>query len=828
MLIPALRLLRRELAGGDLRLLLIALIIGVASLASVGFYVDRLEQALEDRKAEWQGGDLLITRSRPIPEAWLEIAAASGARADRSLSFRSVVTVGEAMNLSEVKAVGTNYPLFGALQLKPAYPDPRIEERGAPPDDEVWVEAMLLHKLSAKVGDTLRLGHAELRIGGVIHHEPDRGADFFNLAPRVLVNRGVMERSGLIQTGSRVSYRLALGGDEEAITSFRQRIEPLLGDGDRLITEPGERSQTGAALERAERFMRLASLIGFVLAGVAVGMSAHRYALRHMRISATYRCLGASSRWVLGLFVSQLVILGLVGALIGCGLGYLAQFVLERVLSGVLEASLPPFGGWTPVWQSLIAGLAVTLGFGFAPLFALRQVRPASVLRSDLPPPQLSRSLLYAPPLLLVGAMMWIQAGDANLAMAVIGGILATALFLLGGALILIHWVRRIDPSGSPSLRLAILGVTRRPAISALQVVAVGTGLMVLLLLSVVSRELLEGWERDVPADAPNHFAINIRGDQVQGIRKFFIERKLEPPVLYPMIRGRLIEIEGRKVSADDYSQPRAKRLVRREFNLSWAAEARTDNPIVAGEWWDESGQEPLWSVEEGIAETLGIGLGDRLVYDIAGQQVSGRVANLRRVRWDSFQANFFVVAVPGMLPESQATYITAFHMPPENEKTMVELVRAFPNLTDINVSAVLERVRGIIEQVTRSVEFISLFILAAGFLVLFAAVRTSLDERLREVAVLRVVGASRREIRDAVLLEFLLLGLTAGLLAALGAWLAGQWLASSVFQVELPLLSPLWLAGPVAGMIGMAIAGLSATRSVVNLSPLRLLREVS
>lgn len=827
MLVPALRLLRRELAGGDLRLLLVALIIGVASLASVGFYVDRLEAALESRKAEWQGGDLLITRSSPIPEAWLQIASDTNVRTDVALSFRSVVTVGEGMSLSEVKAVASSYPLFGALQLRPDYPDPKVVDRGAPPVDEAWVESMLLHKLAASIGDTLRLGEAELRISGVIHHEPDRGADLFNLAPRVLVNRDVIPQSGLIQTGSRVQYRLALGGEAAAVQAFRQRIEPLLDDGDRLISDPGERSQTGAALERGERFMRLASLIGFVLAGVAVGMSAHRYALRHMQVSAVYRCLGASSRWVLGLFLAQLLTLGLVGSLIGCGLGYLAQFMLERVLSGVLEAALPTFGGWTPVWQSLVAGMAITLGFGFAPLFALRQVRPASVLRSDLPPPRLSRWLLYVPPLLLIGAMMWLQAGNANLALSVIGGILVTVLFLLGGALALIQLVRRIDPSGSPSLRLAVLGVTRRPAISGLQVVAVGTGLMVLLLLSVVSRELLEGWEKDVPADAPNHFAINIRGDQVAGIREFFTQREIEPPVLYPMIRGRLVEIDGRGVSAGDYQEPRAKRLVRREFNLSWADRTRPDNPIVAGEWWGEGDDENQWSVEEGIAETLGIELGDRLVFDIAGERVEGRVSNLRRVRWDSFQANFFVVARPDMLPESQATYITAFHLPSGNDKAMVDLVRAFPNLTDIDVTAVLERVRGIIEQVTRSVEFISLFTLAAGFLVLFAAVRTSLDERLREVAVLRVVGASRSEIRNAVLLEFLLLGFTAGLLAALGAWLAGQWLAASVFRVDLPLFSALWLAGPLAGMIGMAIAGLTATRGVVNLSPLRVLREV-
>ncbi len=814
----ALRLLRREALSGELRLLLAALIIGVASLASVSFYTDRLAAALDQRKAEWLGGDLVVSANQPLPDRWREQAEQSGVEQSSQMTFRSVVVSGEQMALSEVKAVDAAYPLRGTLSLVGEGDQPRVVA-GAPPPGEVWVEAMLLHKLGIEQGATLQLGRVELVVSGVIHNEPDRGTNFINMAPRIIVNEQIILASELIQPGSRVNYQLSLAGASSAIAALQRTLEPQLRNGDRLTTEPDRDSATGTALERGQRFLQLVSMVGFVLAAVAVGMSAHRYALRHLESSAIYRCLGASARWVLGLYTTQLLLLGLLGSVVGVLLGYLAQLVLEQLLLNVFAVTLPA-ATFTPLLLSLLAGLLITIGFGLPPLYRLREVRPVRILRADLPAPQLSAWLLYLPPLLTIVLLLLLQGGELLLTALVIAGVALTMLFLVAGALLLIHLARRIEPRGVV-MRFALTGMTRRSTIAVLQIAAVGTGLMVLLLLSVVSRELLQSWDEGIPDDAPNLFMINVQQAQVAGISDFLAARGQRQPRFYPMVRGRLIAINDQPVSAENYRADRARRLVQREFNLSWTESLQASSPIVSGEPWRPASGEAIWSVEQGIAEELGIRLNDRLTYEIAGQPVEGRVANLRLVDWDTFQVNFFVIAAPGMLDPHQATYISAFHLDSAQQPLLVELVRNHPNLTTIDVAALLQQIRDIILQVTRSVEFVSLFTLAAGFLVLFAAVQTSMDERLRESRILRVLGASRREILRALTTEFALLGLIAGTLAALGAWLVGYLLADQLFRLDYQLASWLWLIGPLAGVVGMTAAGIWATRRVVAVSPM-------
>ena len=828
MLSFALRSLGRELRAGELRVLLWALVIGVAAFASVGLFTDRIRQAMDRQASELLAADLALESPHPIKTEWWGEARRLGLASSEVREFRSMVLGNERLQLVEVKAAGAGYPLRGELRIARAPFEAGEVRSGPPPPGEVWAEARLLQLLGVTLGDSLQLGESQLRLSGILAFEPDRGANLFNIAPRLLMNLADLEATQLIGVGSRVQYRLLAAGEQAAVQSLQSLLRPRLQPGERLLGGKEERPEIATALDRAERFLGLASLVSLLVAAVAIAMSAHRHARRHWDMSAVLRCLGASRRYVAGVFLLQVLALGLVGSLLGGLLGYLAQLGLGELLGELFAKELPPASP-TPLLRALLAGLITLAGFALPPLWGLKDTPPLRVLRRDLRPNPLGRLAAYGPAAAALLALMAWQAQDGRLTLLVFGGALLTLALLLLAAWLLVRALRGLK--GGPSAwRLGLANIPRRAEMSVIQLVAFGLGLMVLLLLSIVRGDLLAVWRDSLPPEAPNHFLINVQPDQLPPLRDFFHEQGRPEPVFFPMVRGRLRFINEREVSADRFEAPRAKRLVQREFNLSWGSELAPDNEIVAGAWWDhrpDADGAGEWSVEEGLAKELGIGLRDTLVFEVAGQRVEGRVTSLRKVQWDSFRPNFFVIAPPGRLDPSQASYITAFHLPPHSPQLPVRLVERFPNVTDIDVDALMQRVRAIIERVVLSVEFVSLFTLLAGLIVLYAAIQASLDERLRESAVLRTLGAVKRQIRGALAAEFLTLGLLAGLLATLAATLAGAVLARQIFELAYAGSPWLWLAGLLAGVFGLGGAGLWGTRSVLREPPLNSLRRL-
>lgn len=817
----AARLLRRDWKAGELRLLAVSLILAVTAITAVAWLADRVAGGTEGRAAELLGADRAVVGSEPLPEQLLEAARERELAFSRTLEFPSVVLFGEQTQLSSIKAVEPGYPLRGSLLVGDDPDDSRRETRDVPPSGEVWVEPRLLLQLDAAPGDTIELGASRFTIGKVLFLEPDRGGGFQNLSPRLMMNHADVADTGLVQGASRVRHGLLVAGPDEAVAAWGAAIEPLLGDGLRL-QRPGQgQAGVGRAIEAAQRFLGLSALLTVVVGGVGMLLTIRRYAARHLDRVAIMRCLGATERQI-GLILSwKMFLLGLITAAVGTAFGFGLHLAMLALVADLLPEL--PAAGWRPAATGLIAAQIILLGFALPTVLRLRRVPPLRVLRRDLGEQVLRGAGAYPVALGAVFLLMWWQAGDLRLALWVFAAVLGTLLVLGLAAFGLVQALRMLR-RGRSGVILRLSGLTRRPLTASIQIMALGLGLMALLLLTVVRGDLLATWQDSLPADAANHFLINIQPDEAARVEERLREADIEATV-YPMVRGRLVQINDQTVRPDDYPDPQTRRLMSREFNLSQLETLPEDNRVAAGRFWDEAAAEPAFSVEVDIAERLGVSVGDTLTFEAGGSRYSATVSNLREVRWDSFNVNFFVASSPGVLDDAPATYITSFHLPAEQRRLMTELVRAYPSVTVIDIDAILETVRGIMDQGTRVVELMALLTLFAGIVVLLAALQVTREERRFEGALLRSVGASRELIRRLALGEFLLLGGTAGLLAGLGAAVAGQLMASRLFELEYAFNPWLPLLGAAAGALVVTAAGLLATRGLYRSSPMQLLK---
>ncbi len=822
----ALRSLRRDWRAGELRVLALALMIAVASVTSVGFFTSRVEQVMEQQAGELLAADLVVLSPNLISARLDQEAELRDLETARTLSFASMLMTEEGLQLAEIKAVSDAYPLRGVLRTAPApFAADEPAKRGPRPGT-VWLDPRLASMLGTPVGGTVTVGERAFRISRVLSYEPDRGGDLFSLGPRLMMHVADVPSTGLVQTGSRVRHRLLVAGDPKTIADYRRWLTAELAPGESLQGLGDARPELRMALDRARRFLSLAALVSVVLAGVAVAVATRRYAERHLDSAAIMRCLGAVQGYVNRVFTAQMLLLSLAASLAGCLLGYLAQEGLVVMLAALLPSALPP-PSLTPAFTGLTIGMVTLLGFGLPPLIRLRNVSPSRVLRRDLAPLPASSWLVYGSAIGSLALLIYWQAADHLLASYALAGSAAAALMLTLGAALLVYSLGPLRSRVGTAWRFGFASVARHRRSSVTQVVAFGLGIMVLLLLTLVRSDLLETWQQRLPPEAPNYFLINVQADQVNALNDFLARENIEGSGLYPMVRGRLMAIDGRPVSAADYDSPRAQRLMEREFNLSWAAELQEDNQVVAGTWWPST--EPVrqeMSVEIGLAETLGIKLNHELQFMVAGRTVQARVTSLRTVAWDSFRPNFFVIAAPGVLDSYPATFITSFHLPRERHAMLANLVQNFPSVTVLDVDALMQKVRGIMDQAIVAVQYVFVFTLLAGLMVLLAAVQSTLDERRRESAIVRTLGGSRRQLLKGLLAEFVTLGAVAGAVAAFAASGIGLLMADQVFQLDYRPSVWVWLTGVAGGMLGVGLAGTLGTLSVLYHPPVDTLRE--
>ena len=857
------RTLWRDLRSGELRLLMVAVTLAVAALTAVGFFSDRLQAGLQRDARQLLGGDAVVVSDNPPAAPWVEQADRLKLRHVLTLTFptmgRADDAQGGATRLVALKAVGDGYPLRGQLRLardaadREGQPTSGIPERGT-----VWVDAALLEALALKSGDALLLGDARFRIAELIALEPDRGTGFMTFAPRVMLNAADLSATGLVQPASRITYRLAVAGDEPAVRQYLTWAEAEVKKpevhGVRLESLGSGRPEMTRTLDRAEKFLSLVALLAALLSAVAVALAARGFAARHLDDCAMLRVLGLPQRAIAGAYTVEFVLVGLAASAAGVLIGYAVHHVFVALLAGLVDAALPPPSVW-PVLFGIGIGLTLLVAFGLPPVLQLAQVPPLRVLRRDVGALKPASLAVLGLGVAGFAALLLAVSSDLTLGLIAVGGFAgAAAVFAL------LSWVavkglrRAVNEQTAPRwLVLATRQMSARPAYAVVQISSLAVGLLALVLLVLLRTDLISSWRAATPADAPNRFVINVMPDQGEAFRATLKDAGVTKMDWYPMFRGRLVAINGKPVNPTDFSDDRAQRLVDREFNLSHAAERPPHNEISAGRW--QPNEAGAVSVEQGLAETLGLKLGDRMTFDIAGTPAEGKITSLRKVDWASMHANFFVMFPLAEMPDMPITYIAAYRapeiwpprasasresLPPEGARATLgrpgggaagfdnALVRQFPNITNVDMSATLVQVQRVLDQVIRAVEFLFGFTLMAGLIVLFAAVSATREERAREFAIMRAVGASSRLLGDVQRAELVGVGLLAGFLASAVAVGVGWAMARYAFEFNWTASPWVPLAGSAVGAVLALVAGWWGLRDVLRRPVVETLRRAA
>lgn len=816
----------RDFRSGDLRLLGLAVVVAVAAISSVGFLSDRVARALERDATRLLGADLVVETPVSADQAWLAKAKEGGLQAIRTWRFPSMVGgLNGNLQLAAVKAVEDGYPLRGELRTTRDVLKTDEPTTDSPAIGTAWVDAQLLALTGLSVGDTLSVGRSNLVIDRIITYEPDRGMRFVNVAPRVLIRAEDLSASGLLGPGSRVSHAMLVSGEPAAVKKYQNWLTPQLNKAQQVLSIDSGRPEINRALERANEFLTLVVMIAVLIASVAIALGARRFSQRQQPAIAVMRCCGATQRAVTRLLVTEFVLVALFGSLIGLLIGWFAQLALVNVMQGFIREDLPSIG-LMPALQGLYAGFWLLFAFSLPPLQALRRVPAAQILRRDVPPFPLHSIAGYLVAFLGFALLMWWIAGNVRYGFGLAAGFVGAAILFSALGFVALQIVDRMRPlfGHRPAWRFALAGLVRRRAASIAQISALAVGMMAILLLTIVRTDLLQGWQQTLPPDAPNRFLINIQPDQVQPVQQSLASAGVQGLSFYPMVRGRLIELNGQVLRAEDLSSPRAQRLLQRDFNLSYANALPDNQLIVAGAPLEQDAM--AVSMEQDVAQLLGMKVGDEVVFEVAGQPVAVKLTSLRKVDWDSMQPNFFAVLSTRALVDQPQTFITALYLPTDKASVTQDLVRQFPNLTVFDVGAMIAQLQSVLDRVSVAIQGLFLFSIFAGAMVLAAALGSSRQERTREAALLRAIGATNAQLAKAQRIELLGVGALAGLMAATGATLAAWALSVWVFEFSMQWSLVPWLLGLAVCMPGAWLAGSVVLRGVLKSPPLLILRN--
>lgn len=821
----AMRGFGRELRTGEVLVLLAAVALAVAALTAVGFLTDRIGRGVARQANEVLAADLRLRSPDPVPGEWRDAALEYALQTAETQTFPSVVFAGDLSALATIKGVSDNYPLRGSVRVSDRLFGEQHVADGIPSRGEVWADGALMARLGLRVGDYVTVGESDLRVDAVLTYRPDQSIGFASLAPSLLVNLLDLPGTALINEGSRVGYALLVAGDESAIDEFYAAVEDELPQSVRVRNQEDSSQRATNAADRAQRFLSLTAVISLLLSAVAIAMSARRFAHRRMDTVALMKSLGARQRFVISVSCVQIVMLGVLGILIGSAVGYAVENGLTVILADLFASELPG-ASLRPVGLASGSALILLVGFALPSLIQLRNTPSLRVLRHDEMPPPPSRMFVAGTSLVAVALLLYLTIGDALMLVIVLGGMLVISAALYGVGRLLVSAMGRSRGGVGIAWRYGLANISRRGRDSAVQVVAFGLGLTVLLLLTFVRTDLLEGWQRTLDEDAPNHFVINIQSHERGSIAEIFQSGGIAAPRFVPLVRARMTEINGESIKTREYPEENGRWMANREQNLSWAESLSSSNEIIEGTWWppDYDG-EPLVSLEEEAAMELGVGLGDKLNFLAAGQEISLIVSSIRHVNWDSFQPNFFMVLSPGALDGFPTTFVASLKIEEQQNNVLLRLVRAHPSVSVIDLEVILEQVKGIIDKASLAVQVVFAFTIAAGVAVLFAAVQSTIDERRFESALLRALGVRRRTVLAGVLTEFAALGFAAGLLASAGASILAAVIAVQLFDLDYSFNPMLWVGGLAGGVVLVCVSGFVAVRGAINVPPIDVLR---
>jgi putative ABC transport system permease protein len=824
MSMTATKMLARDWRGGELGVLLMALVLAVGVVSGISAFTTRLQSALEQESHRFLAADAVVRSGRDMPARWLQQARENGLQQALTLVFPSMVYAGEDnMYLASVKAVSDAYPLRGELTYS-AGPFGAVHPvESGPASGEVWLDSRLFPLLDVEIGQQVTIGEADFTVVAAARSEPDQGASFYGFGPRVLMHYDDIPATGIVQPGSRVEYRQLYAGQPATLAAFSAWLKPQLQDGQSLLDVNEGQPGIGSALQRAESFLLLAGSLAVVLAGVAVALAARRFSERHNDYVAIMKSLGATAGRINRLYGSSLLLLGVVATVAGCLLGWAMQALFFQLFADQLPVQPGP-SGIRPYAIGSVTSLTCLLCFAWPPLRRLGQASPLRVLRRDVPN-QSGRTLLdYSVGLVAVTLLMWWYSQDWQLTLAVLAGLAITVVLGLGLALTLLKGGRLVGMSAGSIWRLALAGLQRRGTANALQVVIFAMAIMLLLVLLLVRTSLIDAWQTQLPADTPNHFMINIGPEDLQSVDQMLREENIASEALYPMIRGRIMSVNGVGLPlTDDEQQGRRQR----ESNFTWSDSLPADNRLLSGQWWSPDSEEALVSLEQGFAQRLGIELGDTVGFLVGSAPLEATVSSIRELDWQSMRPNFFLIFPPRLLAAYPATFMTSFYLEQTDKVFLNRFIRRFPTVTVIEMDIVVEQIRAIVNQVSAAIELVLGVILAAGGLVLVAGVQASVDARMHESAILRALGARRNLILGGLLIEFATLGLFAGLLATVAAELSVCMLQTWVMDMSYSPSPWVWPVGVFSGMILIGSLGVYSCRKVVSSPPLALLREL-
>ncbi len=821
----AIQFLRRDSRSGELTLLMLALIIAVTSTTAISLFANRMNRTLHYQAAEFLAADLVLSSPERISDAVQDKATSLSLQQSNTTEFSSVLIENDEFLLASIKAVSKNYPLQGRLKIRSeTYAQDKTITHG-PKLGEAWVELRVLTALKLAIGESFTLGEKRFLISQVISYEPDKRGDLYSFSPRVMINKSDLVATEILQPGSHVHHLFQFSGTEANILRFKQWLKPQLNASQRVLDIYEDRPQLGAALQKAERYLGLSSIVVVLISGVAIAMAARRYSERHFSSTAILRCLGYPQNAVLTLFLWQFLLIGLIASAIGCVLGWLSQALLLELLADLLPANIAEPSFLALVFGLLI-GIVVLFTFALPPLLRLKQVSPLRVLRRDLAPLPSSAWLVYGLAFALLVSLISYYTADLKMTLSIVGSAVIS-LCILGslvyGLLIALGYLL---PYLSLSWRFGLQGLVKNRRAVIVQILAFSLTLMAILLSFIVRSDLINDWQKQLPENAPNHFALNVFAGQKQAFKQDLNQQGIAVHQFYPIVRGRLVAINQVPVQKIVTKESQGERAIHRDLSLTWTKEVPQDNPIIAGHW--ASSRPPgLVSIEQKLAKSLQVSVGDHLTFTIGSEQINAQVDSIRKVNWDTMQPNFYMIFSEGSIESFAHTYITSFYVSNDNKQGLTVLLKKYPAIMLLDVNFLLQQLKKILAQLTAAINYLLYFALVAGFLVLFSSVQASLDARIYEGVLMRTLGAKRCFLQKIQGLEFMMLGLIAGILAVLMTELIVYALYHWILKMDFKVNLVLCLLFPVASALLIGMAGLWGTRSVVKQSPIYVLREL-
>ncbi len=819
----SMRLLWRDVRSGELTLLVLALVLAVSSSTAISLFADRLQRTMNLQAAAFLAADLVVTSPSIVPLEWLDKAQEMGLKQARTVEFSTVLIENDGMLLTSVKAVSHLYPLRGELKTRGADYRQEVVQSHGPNVANVWLDKRIVSALKLVLGDQVTVGERRLTFTQLITYEPDKRGDLYSLTPRVMINEDDLEATQVLQPGSRAQYFYQFSGEHSTIKRFNSWLTSRLTPSQRIMDIHEDRPEVGGALKRAQRYLGLSSIIVILIAGVAIAMSTQRYSERHLNTTAIFRCLGCQQRDILKLYLYQFLILGLAACSVGSIIGWVTQQSLFHLLQNLLPATTADPSVMAVV-LGFVTGFAILIGFALPPLLRLNKVSPLRVLRRDLAPASSSSWFVYGLVLLLVAILIWQYIQDTKLMLTlVLGGlavIIVSSFFLHG----LLRQLRKLLPSLSLNARLGLQGLIRAPSASVNQVLAFSLTVLAMLLSLTVRNDMLADWQEQLPEKAPNYFAINIFSDQVPLIKERFKQAGIQVEKFHPIVRGRLVKINGQGVERLVTPDSQGERAVKRDLSLTWGEQLPSDNRTVAGEWTAVNQQ--AVSIESQLAESLQVTLGDVLSFSIGSEKLDVTVSHIRSVQWETMKPNFYMLFHEEALAGFPTSYMTSFYLPEGSQSFLNGLLKEFSGLTVLEVEAMLKQFKLILTQLTAAINYLLYFALAAGFVVLFTAVQSTLDSRVSEAALMRALGASKGLLRRSQIIEFASLGGLSGLLAVIMTELITYSLYTLVMHLDYTVNVLLWMWVPLLSAVSVTLAGLWGVKDAINQPPMHVLVE--